>query len=174
MILITVCRTLFYQFFLLFVGLSVGFIFHAEWVGKKSVIVERSVKNIFYPLQYDERLERVVKEWGAYSVFILNECPKEFEIIDENVYHNEEWYWCRYKYRDEKGNIKFNEGTTRVRWKTWEYYYEPDAILDTPEKIKAQIDADKLKIEKRLDEIRKAKEREKEILGAEPKSKEVI
>lgn len=174
MILVTVLRTIFYQFFLIFIGLSIGFICHAEWVGRKSVVVERSVQNIFYPLRYDAHLERVVKEWGAYNVFIMKECPKEFEIIDENVYHNDEFYWCRYKYRDEKGMIKFDEATSRVRWKTWEYYYEPDTILDTPEKIKAQIEEDKRKIEKRKEEIERAKEKEKEILEAEPAPKEVI
>lgn len=166
MVLVTVLRTLFYQFFLIFVGLSLGFIFHSEWVGKKSIIVERSVKNIFYPIEYDERLERVIKEWGSYNVFMLKECPKEFEVLDENVY-NEEWYWCRYKYRDHKGKIRFDEGTARIRWKTWEYYYEPDVLLDTPERIKVQIEEDKLDTQRRKAETERAKQREKEILENE-------
>lgn len=166
MIFITVCRTLFYQFFLIFIGLSLGFIFHSEWVGNKSVIVERSVKNIFYPIEYNERLERVIKEWGSYRVFILNDCPNEFEILDENVY-NEEWYWCRYKCRDHEGKIKFDEETVRIRWKTWEYYYGPDVFLDTPERIKAQIEADKMDADRRKAEAEKAKQREREILEDE-------
>ena len=42
MILITVCRTLFYQFLLLFVGISIGFIVNAEWVGWKYPIIQTS------------------------------------------------------------------------------------------------------------------------------------
>ena len=168
----TVCRTIFYQILLLFTGLSVGFILNAEWVGIKSVILERSVKNILYPVKYDDRLEKLVKDWGAYKIYINKGCPEEFEIIDENVYYNEEWYWCRYKFKEKGGNLSFGEGTTRVRWKTWEYYYDHD-VIDTPEKVKKKIDDDKKKIEKRRLEIEKAKEREKEIIESSPTERDL-
>jgi hypothetical protein len=167
MVLITVCRTIFYQFFLLFVGLSIGFILNAEWVGIKSLIVERSINNIFFPIEYDSHMERWVKGWGAFKVFHQADCPDEFEIIDENVYANEEYYWCRYKYRDKNGNLKFDEGLSRVRWKTWEHYYEIDSMLDTPENVKKQVEKDKAEIEERKKELREAKEKEKEILEKE-------
>jgi len=164
MILITVCRTIFYQFFLLFIGLSIGFILNAEWVGMKSLILERSMNNIFFPIEYDAHMERWVKGWGSYRIYVEKDMPEDFEIIDENVYANEEYYWCRFKYKDTSGDIKFDEGITRVRWKTWEYYYGIDATLDTPEKVKMQVEKDKAEIDKRKKEIKEAKDREKRIL----------
>lgn len=171
--MITVCRTIFYQFFLLFVGLSIGFICNSEWIGKKSIIMERSARNIFYPIRYDEQLEKAVKAWGACKVCSGKGYPKDFDIIDEHVYGNEEWYWCRYAYRDEKGNLKFEEAVTRVRWKSWEYYYEPDSLIDTNEKAKERMKKLDNDSEKRKEERKKAKEREEEILKNESKSKDV-
>ena len=162
----TVFRTIFYQFLLLFAGISLGFIANAEWVGMKSIIIEKSAKNIFCPPEYDERLERLVKNWGSYKVFMAKNRPDEFEVIDENVYYNDEWYWCRYKYRDESGKLRLSEGTTRVKWKTWEQYYDHE-VLDTPEKIREQIRKHKENIEKREREIREAEEKEKELLKNE-------
>lgn len=162
----TVFRTIFYQFFLLFVGLSVGFIANAEWVGMKSVLLERSFRNIFFPTKYDESLEKAVKGWASYKVFVEAGRPEEFEIIDENVFYNEEWYWCRYKYRDRSGEVKFDEATTRVRWKTWEQYYDYE-VTDTPEKVKMQIDKHKAEVEKREREIQEAERKQKEIVRKE-------
>lgn len=164
---ITILRTLFYQYFLLFIGLSIGFILNAEWIGVKSLILHRSMNNIFFPIKYDEHMERWVKGWGAYKVYSMNDCPNEFEIIDENVYANEEYYWCRFKYKGKDGKIKIDEGLARVRWKTWEYYYESDAILDTPERIKEQIEKDKQNIEKRKKEIEESKKKEADIIKKE-------
>jgi hypothetical protein len=166
MIAKTVFRTLFYQFLLLFAGISLGFVANAEWVGMKSVIIERSAKNIFCPPEYDERLEGLVKNWGSYKAFVANGRPEEFEIIDENVYYNEEWYWCRFKYRDSSGKLKFDEYTTRVRWKTWEQYYDHE-VLDTPEKIREQIRKHKEDVEKREAEMERAREKEIELLRNE-------
>lgn len=163
MVIKTVFRTIFYQFFLLFIGLSVGFIINAEWVGIKSLIIERSINNIFFPIEYNEQMERWIKGWGSYKIYMLKNQPLEFEIVDENIYYNEEWYWCRYKYKDKNGNIKFDEGNCRVKWKTWEYYYDHE-VLDTPEKISKRIKEDKEKTEKRKKEIEQAKEKELEIL----------
>lgn len=163
MIIATVFRTLFYQVLLLFVGCSIGFILNAEWVGIKSLILERSMSNIFFPTEYDEQMERWVKGWGSFKVYSLKNQPDEFEVIDENVYYNEEWYWCRFKYRDKDGKIKFDEGTTRVRWKTWEYYYDHE-VIDTPEKVREQIKKDKEQIEERRKEVEEAKKKEEEIL----------
>lgn len=165
MILITVLRTLFYQFFLVFIGLSIGFILNPEWFGIKSLLINKSVNNIFFPLDYenDQQLRNFVKSWGAYKIYVLKNSPKDFEIIDENVYYNDEWYWCRFKYIDDKGKLCFDEGSTRVKWKTWEYYYDYD-ILDTPEKIQKEIEKTKQDIENRKKEIEKSKEKEKELI----------
>lgn len=165
MIMITVCRTLFYQFLLLFVGLSVGFIVNPEWMGIKSTIVNKSINNIFFPLDYenDPQLRHFVKSWGAYKVYVSKGSPKGFEILDENVYYNEEWYWCRFKYIDTNDKVVIDEGTTRVQWKTWEYYYDYE-ILDTPEKIKKNIAKDQEKANLREKQIEKAQEKEKELI----------
>lgn len=171
MVLITVCRTLFYQFFLIFVGLSIGFILNPEWFGIKSLLIDKSVQNIFFPLDYenDPQLRHFIKSWGAYKVYAIKGNPKDFEIIDEHVYYNDEWYWCRFKYVDGNGKIVFDEGTARVKWKTWEYYYDYE-ILDTPEKIRKNIEENKRAIEKRQQEIEKAKEKEKELLKQNEKN----
>lgn len=165
MVFITVCRTLFYQFLLLFVGLSVGFILNPEWIGIKSVLIDRSVKNIFFPLDYenDPQLRHLIQTWGAYKVYISKGSPKSFEILDQSVYYNDEFYWCRFKYIDKKGDLRFDEGTARVRWKTWEYYYDYD-VIDTPEKIKESIKKEKEEIEKRQREIDESQQKEKELL----------
>lgn len=162
----TVFRTIFYQFLLLFVGLSLGFIANAEWVGMKSILVERSFKNIFFPPKYDEQLEKAVKGWAAYKVYVEAGRPEEFQIIDENVFYNEEFYWCRYKFRDGSGQAVFDEAVTRVRWKTWEQYYGYE-VVDTPEKVKMQIEKHKADVEKREREIEEAEKKEKEILKNE-------
>lgn len=165
MLLLTVLRTLFYQFMLLFIGLCIGFIINPEWVGMKSILVNKSVNNIFFPLDYenDPQLKQFIKSWGAYKVYANIKYPAGFEIVDENIYYNDEWYWCRYKYLDENGLVKFDEATTRVKWKTWEYYYDYE-ILDTPEKIRQSIERNKFEIENRNKEIEKSKNKEKEII----------
>lgn len=165
MVLITVFRTLFYQFLLIFIGLSIGFICNAEWFGIKSLLINRSVNNIFFPLDYenDQQLRSFVKSWGSYKVYVLKGSPKGFEIIDDNVYYNEEWYWCRFKYIDDKGNNCFDEGSVRVKWKTWEYYYDYN-VLDTPEKIQKEIEKTKEDINNRKKAIEQSKEKEKELM----------
>ena len=60
MILITVCRTLFYQFLLLFVGISIGFIINAEWVGWKYPIIQTSIQNTFFSIDFEDE---GVLEW---------------------------------------------------------------------------------------------------------------
>lgn len=166
MVIVTICRTIFYQILLLFVGLSVGFIINAEYVGAKSMMLHRSINNIFFPVEFDEHMERWVKGWGSYRVYMQKNCPDGFEVIDEYVYANEEYYWCRFKYKD-KGKVKFDEDVTRVRWKTWEYYYEPDSVLDTDEKVKEEFRKDREDLEKRRKERERARERERRILAGD-------
>ena len=50
-----VLRTLFYQFLLIFVGASIGFITNAEWVGWKYPIISRSYNNIFNPIDFEDQ-----------------------------------------------------------------------------------------------------------------------
>jgi hypothetical protein len=121
-------RTIFYQFLLLFVGGALGFILNAEYIGWKSVIIERSLQNIFCPVRYDERVEQLIRCFGQARLenYVLRPdrtLPPEFEILEDAVIW-EEFYIARYAYRDEQGQRIEKFFKTRVRWKPWEYYYE--------------------------------------------------
>ena len=124
MILITVCRTLFYQFFLLFVGLSVGFLLNVEYVGWKYPIVHNSIYNTFFPIDFEEEgvLDCLYNQ-GRFKISAFNGYPKDFEVIEEAMCA-EEWYWVKYSYTDNNGNTRIAIDHVRIRWKPWEYYYE--------------------------------------------------
>ena len=82
MILITVCRTLFYQFLLLFVGISIGFIINAEWVGWKYPVISNSISNIFHPVNFEDP---GVLQWlygnGRLKIFGLMGKYPDLEVI---------------------------------------------------------------------------------------------
>ena len=127
MIFITICRTLFYQFLLLFVGISIGFIVNAEWVGWKYPIVQNSFYNTFYPIDFeDEGVLEFLYGRGRLKVFGVMGAYRDVEIIEEAM-AAEEWYWVKFSYRDENGDRKTKIEHTRIRWKPWEYYYEDEA-----------------------------------------------
>ena len=127
MILITVCRTLFYQFLLLFVGISIGFIVNAEWVGWKYPIIQTSIRNTFFAIDFeDEGVLQWLYNTGQMKIWAFNNYPKDFKVIEEAM-AAEEWYWCKYSYTDKDGNTKINIDHTRIRWKPWEYYYDDEA-----------------------------------------------
>ncbi len=133
MILITVCRTLFYQFLLLFVGISIGFIVNAEWVGWKYPIVQTSFCNTFYPIDFeDEGVLNWLYGRGRLKVFGVMGQYQDVEIIEEAM-AAEEWYWVKFSYRDENGDRKTKIEHTRIRWKPWEYYYEDEARVPMTE-----------------------------------------
>lgn len=121
-------RTIFYQFFLLWVGASLGFILNAEYIGWKSVIVERSLQNIFCPVPYDDRVKQIILCFGMARLeqHVLRPdltLPPDFEILEDDVIW-EEFYIARYRYRDAQNQLVEKVYKTRVRWKPWEYYYE--------------------------------------------------
>ena len=123
MILITIARTLFYQFLLIFVGISIGIIFNAEWIGWKSAIVERSITNIFNPVQYDEDICKRVKNWGATRIWAELGRPSMFEVLEDGLLA-EEYYIGKFKYTNvDTGETEVKIIPQRVRWKPWEYYY---------------------------------------------------
>ena len=127
MILITVCRTLFYQFLLLFVGISIGFIVNAEWVGWKYPIVQNSFYNTFYPIDFeDEGVLEFLYGRGRLKVFGVMGQYQDVEIIEEAM-AAEEWYWVKFSHVDKNGNRKTEIQNIRIRWKPWEYYYEDEA-----------------------------------------------
>lgn len=120
-----IIRSIFYHWFALFVGISLGFIAHSEWVGEKSVIIERSIRNIFFPIEYDQNIEALIKQTGRMKLWSSIGCPDYFEILEELV-KGEEFYWAVYKTKDKNGNEVKDIGSIRIRWKTWEYYYKLD------------------------------------------------
>jgi len=124
-----ILRAMFYQFLLLFVGASIGFITNAEWVGWKFPIVERSINNIFFPTDFeDEGVLQWLYGQGQFKVYCFNDYPKDFKVIEEAMCA-EEWYWVKYSYTDENGNTRVNIDNIRLRWKPWEYYYEDEARI---------------------------------------------
>ena len=57
------------------------------------------------------------------------DCPENFEIIDELV-KGEEYYWAIYKMKDKQGKEIKDIGSIKVKWKTWEYHYGLDEIIE--------------------------------------------
>ena len=122
-----ILRTLFYQFLLLFVGVSIGFITNAEYVGWKFPLLERSMNNIFFPIDFeDEGVLQWLYNQGRFKVYCFNDYPANFEVIEEAM-SAEEWYWVKYSYTDKDDNTRVNIDSVRIRWKPWEYYYEDEA-----------------------------------------------
>ena len=130
-----VIRSIFYHWLILFIGISIGFISNSEWVGEKSVLIERSIRNIFFPIEYNENIEALIKESGKVRLWSSLGCPEYFEIIDDFV-KAEEYYWAVYKTKDKKGRIIKDIGSVRIKWKTWEYYYKLDEIMLPDGKVK--------------------------------------
>lgn len=123
-----ILRSIFYHWFTLFVGLSIGFICHSEWVGTKAVIIERSIRNIFFPIKYTPEVENFIKQAGAMKLWSSVGCPEEFVIIDDLV-KGEEFYWAVFTYKNHEGKTVKDIGSIRVKWKTWEYYYKLDEMM---------------------------------------------
>lgn len=127
-------RTIFYQIFILFIGISIGFITNAEWVGWKSNIIKKSFNNIFFPLEFNEQTCQNIKNLGAMKLWAMNGQPKNFEILEDGLL-GEEFYIAKIKFKDDKEKFVEKIESTRVRWKTWEYYYT-DPEPWTQEEIK--------------------------------------
>lgn len=123
-----VLRTIFYQYFLLVVGLTVGFIANAEYLGWKSPLIARSFYNIFYPVQMDEELCHRIKNFGATRIWATLGMPSGFKIIEDGLMA-EEFYIAKVEYQNQDGKTVTEFHNTRIRWKPWEYYYNdtPDA-----------------------------------------------
>ena len=129
-----IIRSIFYHWFAVFVGISIGFIANSDWVGTKAAIVERSIRNIFFPIKYNAEVEAFIKQAGATRLWSSVGCPEEFTIVDDIV-KGEEFYWAVYTYKDKSGKIAKDIGSVRIKWKTWEYYYKLDEIMDSSGKI---------------------------------------
>ena len=120
-----IVRSIFYHWLILFIGISIGIIVNSEWVGCKYILIERSINNIFFPLEYNENIEAFVKESGRMKLWASLDCPTDFTILDDLV-KGEEFYWAVYTYKNKQGKTIKDIGSIRVMWKTWEYYYKID------------------------------------------------
>ena len=136
-----ILRTLFYQFLLLFIGASIGFITNAEWVGWKFPVVEKSISNVFFPIDFeDEGVLQWLYGHGRLKIFGVMSKYQDIEIIEEAM-AAEEWYWVKFSYTDQNGNRKTKIDHVRIRWKPWEYYYEDEARVPmTDEDLRDYID----------------------------------
>lgn len=118
----TVIRTLIYQYLGLFVGISVGFMLNAEYVGNRAPLIQRSFKNIFYPVEYNQDVENFLVDVGRSRIFFsLPEGCKNLNIIDDRMISDER-YFAIFSYDDPNGNhILVNDHTSKINWKPWEY-----------------------------------------------------
>lgn len=126
-----IARTIFYQFLILFTGVSIGFIYQPQYWGNRAPIIERSVKHIFFPIEYDKDVEKFVIKIGRSRLYYetvtkFNGLPELFEIVKDSEWvEGEERYHCEYQYVDEGGNLDVHKYVTRIKWKPWELYF-PD------------------------------------------------
>ena len=128
-----IARTIFYQLLALFIGISLGFLVRPEYWGNRAPIIQRSVRHIFFPIEYNEDIEGFIISIGRSRLFYeivteLGNVPKLFEIVKGSEWvEGEERYRCEYQYVDEKGNLDVHKYVTRVNWKPWELYFpSPD------------------------------------------------
>lgn len=125
----TVFRTLFYQYFLVFIWFSLGFYFNAEWIGFKGQILYRSFNNIFFPIQYNESSLSDIKKIGSFKLWNFYNRPNDFFIIEDAVL-DEEWYYAKFTYTDYNNKKQTEIDSVRIRWKPWEYYYLDGAMTE--------------------------------------------
>ena len=118
----TVIRTIFYQFLLVFIGLSIGFIIAPNYWGNKAPIIERSVNHIFFPLEYNDQLELSLMDFGKFRLWTELDFPTGLTCFNSRII-NEEWYETDYSFTDKDQKIVEGTYTTRIKWKPWELYY---------------------------------------------------
>lgn len=123
-----VLRTLFYHWFIIFCFIGLFVLCNLNWTTHKAILVNKFIKNAFFPVQWNEKTEQTVKSIGSYRIWLTLEYPVDFTIIEDKIYANNEWYWIKYSYTNRDGQKVVEEKTTRVRWKTWEYYYGLDIM----------------------------------------------
>ena len=128
-----IARSIFYPWFILFVGIVIGFILNADWSGRKYIMVEKSINNIFFPLnKYNRNLQEYVKCMGALRLRQDHGFPIDFIILEESIM-DEEFYCAKIRYTDVKtGQLTEKSETRRIRWRPWEYYYQDEerALLE--------------------------------------------
>jgi len=129
----TIARTLVYQILLLWTGFSIGFMLNPEYWGNRAPVVERSIRNIFYPIKYDERVKEFCINIGRSRLFFsLPKGAYNFKIIKDDMV-GEEQYIATYQYVLDGETILVEDFTSKINWKPWEFDYP------TPDELKAQF-----------------------------------
>ena len=119
----TVARTLVYQILLLWTGFSIGFMLNPEYWGNRAPVVERSIRNIFYPIKYDERVKEFCINIGRSRLFFsLPKGAYNFKIIKDDMV-GEEQYIATYQYVLDGETILVEDFTSKINWKPWEFDY---------------------------------------------------
>lgn len=140
-----IIRSILYPWFILFTGICFGFICNSEYVGEKAVVIERSINNIFFPVEYDENIEQYVKWMGSNRIHSELSYPHDFQVLEE-VVKGEEYYWAIVKYTDVKTGKEIKTVvSTKVRWKPWEYNYhtkEFEKIIEERDEYRTARQAD--------------------------------
>lgn len=118
----TVIRTLVYQYLGLFIGISIGFMLNAEYVGNRAPLVERSFKNIFYPVEYNQEVENFLVDVGRSRIFFsLPNGSTNLKIIDDRMISDEQ-YFAKFSYNDPNGqHVLIEDYISKINWKPWEY-----------------------------------------------------
>ena len=123
-----ILRTLFYHWLILCIGISIGFVGNAEWIGYKSLLVSKSINNIFFPIEITPELQKTIKEIGKKKIKAAVGNPADFRVLDDLLYDNEV-YCAEYEYTDANGKKIKEMRKVRIYWKSWEYYYQLDDSL---------------------------------------------
>ena len=129
----TFVRTLFYQLFLTFTIAAITFIVMPEQVGFRSMTLYMSYMNHFHQVEFERALP-LLKGMGQWRIWLINRSPKNFRVI-EDAMAAEEWYWCKFEYENNKGDLVTDIQNVRIRWKTWEYYYELEPPMSEEDMI---------------------------------------
>ena len=124
-------RTLFYQVFVFLCLCVFSFTAAPGWWGVKAMVAEMSIRNIFFPVSFEEACPKL-KQYAEWRMEAIHDYPADFKVI-EHGFLAEEFYWCKYQYKDKKGNKIVEIDHFRVRWKPWEYYYEYHKLEDAVE-----------------------------------------
>lgn len=133
----TVFRTIFYQFLIIFIAVSIGFLSAPAYWGNRAPVINRSVEHIFFPIEYNDTVENFLLNVGRkrlyYETIIEhdNKLPDLFEIVKGSEWiEGEERYHCEYQYVDKDGTLDVHKYVTRIKWKPWEFYFPSPKDLE--------------------------------------------
>jgi len=124
LITITVMRTLFYQVLILWAGFSIGFMINPEYWGNRAPLVQRSIKHIFWPIEYNENVEEFLLTIGRSRIYFELEASEPgfygLKILEEKM-ESDEYYFAEYKYTNIDGDVVIvDDYRTKINWKPWE------------------------------------------------------